>query len=96
MRSRTISTSRQDPFNDVGTLWTMRRQDYAARCALIAWPDDWELRVLVNGEVLLAERCERADEAFTLAERWKQRMLDQGWRQVLPRRAGPAQSAHSA
>jgi hypothetical protein len=69
----------------------MLHRDSSARCALMAWPEDWELRVLVDGEVLLSERCDRADQAFQVAETWKRRMLAQGWRQVLPpsaRRAG--------
>jgi hypothetical protein len=80
--------SRQEPPNDVGTLWMMQRLECSARCALMAWPGSWELRVLVDGDILLSEGCTRADEAFELAERWKHRMLDQGWRQVLPR-SGP-------
>ncbi len=78
---------REDKPSDVGTVWTMKRLDHAARCALLALPEGWELRVLVDGESLLAERCTRADEAFELAARWKRRMLDQGWLQVVPRQA---------
>jgi hypothetical protein len=65
----------------------MQRDDRVARCALLAWAGDWELRVLVDGEILLAERCARSDEAFTLADKWKRRMLDRSWQQVLPRSA---------
>jgi hypothetical protein len=87
---RATSKSRQDSPNDVGTLWSMVHRDSSARCALMAWPEDWELRVLVDGEALLSERCDRADEAFQLAEQWKQRMLAHGWRQVLPRSGNTA------
>ena len=90
MRNRPARTSRKDTTNDVGTLWTMRRRQRNARCALVAWPDGWELRVLVDREILLAERCARPDEAFALAERWKHRMLDHGWQQIVPRSAGRA------
>jgi hypothetical protein len=45
----------------------------------------WELRVVIGDETLLSERCDRPGEAFVIAEGWKQRMLDQGWRQVIPR-----------
>jgi hypothetical protein len=81
---RTASRSCQDAPNDVGTLWTMRRLGHSARCALIAFSGDWELRVLVDGEILLAERCPRGAEAFAVAELWKRRMLQQGWHQVVP------------
>jgi hypothetical protein len=50
----------------------------------MAWPADWELRVLVDGQVLLAERCPRGAEAFALADKWRGRMLDQGWLQIVP------------
>jgi hypothetical protein len=91
MRNRPARTFRQDTTNDVGTLWTMRRRQHNARCALIAWPGGWEVRVLIDREILLAERCARADEAFALAERWKDRMLEHGWQQIVPRSAVRAQ-----
>lgn len=69
---------------DAGTLWTMRHCDQRARCALLAWPADWELRVIVDGRTLLSQRCPRGSEAFTLAENWKQRMVEQHWTQILP------------
>jgi hypothetical protein len=80
-RQRTI---RNETADDVGTLWTMRRTRRAARCALIALTNGWELRVLVDGETMMSRRCARPDEAFALASRWKQRMLDEGWTQVVP------------
>ncbi len=40
---------------DVGTLWTMRRRDRRARCALLSGPRGLELRVLVDGRPLLSE-----------------------------------------
>ena len=91
MRTRTRRTSRQDTATDVGTLWTMQRREYSARCALMTGLWGWELLVLVDGETLLAKRCARADEAFALAEQWKHRMLEQGWRQIVPRSGGDAQ-----
>ena len=70
---------------DVGTLWTMQRLESSARCALMACSGRWEVRVLVDGTLLLAEPCGRADVAFHLADRWKQRMLQDGWHQIVPR-----------
>ena len=81
-------SSPQDTPHDVGTLWTMRRLTHSARCALMAWPGGWELRVLVDGDILYSERCVRTDETFALADHWKRRMLDQGWKQVVPNSAG--------
>jgi hypothetical protein len=88
MRKRFAGTSRHDTFDDVGTLWMMRRRDRTARCALMSWPAGFEVRVLVDGETLLTERCDRAGDAFVVADRWKQRMLARGWYQVIPSSRG--------
>ena len=69
---------------DVGTLWILERMDATARCALLTCPGKWELRVIIDGMTLLAEPCERPQDAFTLAEAWKGRMLQDGWRQIVP------------
>jgi hypothetical protein len=87
MRTRKPSDTRHDVPQDVGTLWTMQRQDLTARCALLAWPDGWELRVLVDGQPMLTERCSRSEEAFSIAERWKLHLVERSWRQIVPKRA---------
>ena len=84
MNSRQARQEYRNAPDDVGTLWTMRRLGCVARCALMAWPADWELRVLVDGDILLAERRPRGAEAFALADEWRTRMLDQGWLQIVP------------
>jgi hypothetical protein len=81
--SSPASARRESP-DDVGTLWTLRRSGYRARCALMALVGDWELRVIVEGTIIHAERCRRGAEAFAVADAWKRRMLDQGWHQVVP------------
>ena len=98
MRTRTSRTPGQDSPNDVGTLWTMQRGRHSARCALMAWPASWELRVVVASEILLTEHCADAGDAFTLAEGWKLTMHDRGWRQVLPHSAlrAPLDDHHTA
>jgi hypothetical protein len=87
VNSRRLIRSHEDAPSDVGTLWTMRRPGHRARCALMSWAGRWELRILVDDEVLLAERCPRGGAAFEIAEVWHRRMLDQGWRQVVPNEA---------
>ena len=79
------NTKARDMINDVGTLWTVQRLGYQARCALVARRQDWDLCVLVDGSPLLTERCHRGAEAFAIAESLKQRMLRDGWEQVVPR-----------
>ena len=70
--------------DDVGTLWTLARRGQTARCALMAWPGTWEVRVLVDGKILEAQRCARGAEAFKLADDLKKEMILRGWRQLLP------------
>jgi hypothetical protein len=88
MGNRPSRKRRQEAPEDVGTLWTMERFAGSARCALIVWPDSWELRVIVDGTTLLSEHCARSEGAFSLAERWKERMLRDGWQQILPKETG--------
>ena len=82
--TRPSRSSRQDGAEDVGTLWTMHRREHSARCALIARRSGWEVRVLIGRDSLLEERCDRADEAFSIGERWRVRLLEDGWQQVVP------------
>ena len=84
MRKRTPLASAQDTCEDIGTLWTMRRYERVARCALLSWTGRFEIRVLVEGRILLTERCDRAVDAFMLAEGWKRKMSDKGWQQIRP------------
>ena len=85
MSNRPSRRRHQQPPENVGTLWTLQRFEGNARCALMAWPHSWELRVIVGGTTLLSEPCLRAEDAFSLAERWKERMLKDGWQQILPK-----------
>jgi len=91
--TRRPGSSHQDDAEDVGTLWTMLRGEHSARCALIARRSEWEVRVLIGRDPLLEERCARADEAFAVGERWRLRMLQDGWRQVVPARERGTPSA---
>jgi hypothetical protein len=78
--------------DDIGTLWTVRRFGRQARCALMSWPEGWELRIVVDSDILLAQRCGRGSKAFSLAEEWRNRMLAQGWDPTVPRSTSVAGS----
>jgi hypothetical protein len=69
---------------DVGTLWMLQRSDVTARCALLNSRAGWELRAIVGAETILTERCDRTEDAFAVADLWKRRLIDQGWRQIVP------------
>jgi hypothetical protein len=78
------ASGRRETPDDVGTLWTLQRSGHKARCALMALVGQWEPRILVDGHIILAERCPRGAGAFALADLWKRRMLADGWREVAP------------
>jgi hypothetical protein len=77
--SRSPAPYRDGVGRDIGTPWTLTRGESTARCVLLALADGLELRVLMDGEILRAEHCERHEQAFALAERWRARMMDRGW-----------------
>jgi hypothetical protein len=80
MRNAPPSPTRGSQGEDIGTLWTLQRDESTARCALLAFAEACELHVFVNGEPLLSQRCEVQHEAFELAERWRTRMAERGWK----------------
>jgi hypothetical protein len=78
-QSRATAADASDVRRDIGTLWTLSRGESTARCALLALGVGLELRVLLDGDVLRAERCRKYEDAFELADRWRVRMMDRGW-----------------
>ena len=78
-QTRSSAPSSNGNLRDIGTLWSLTRGESAARCVLLALPVGLELRVVMDGSILRTEHCERHDQAFALAERWRDRMLDRGW-----------------
>ena len=78
-QTRSSALSNNGNLRDIGTLWSLTRGESSARCVLLALPVGLELRVVMDGSVLRSEHCERHDQAFELAERWRDRMLDRGW-----------------
>ena len=64
---------------DVGTLWTLERDAHVARCALIWLPHAWELRVLIDDDTLLSERCRTQHGVFAVAGAWQAKLREVGW-----------------
>ena len=56
-QSRATTSEAETVRRDIGTLWTLSRGESTARCALLALAVGLELRVLLDGDVLKAERC---------------------------------------
>ena len=88
MTPRTRKAPRSEP-QDVGTLWTLRREEYTARCSLFFCSSEWELRVVMEQDTLLSRRCGTTADAFELAEHWRRGLAEHGW-QIIP------MSAHAA
>jgi hypothetical protein len=63
-------------------LWTTARPDHEAGCVLVCANGEWELRVHMDGTLLLQRRCARSADAFAIAEEWKRRLVAQGWTPV--------------
>jgi hypothetical protein len=84
MASRVRKSRQQFEPQDVGTLWTLRRDEYTASCRLLSWSPDWELRVVMEKDILLARRCQTTTDAFELAEHWRRGLLQRGWEQIIP------------
>jgi hypothetical protein len=87
------SRQRFEP-QDVGTLWTLRRDEYTASCTLLSWSPDWELRVVMEKDILLAKRCRTTVDAFELAEHWRRGLLEHGWEQIMPMASGMSSARH--
>ena len=75
--------------HDLGTCWNLTRDGSVARCVLLVSGDDWEARVVVNGDPLLWKRCRNAADVFGVSEDWKSRMLADGWTTVTPALPAP-------
>ena len=84
MASRNRKSRQRFEPQDVGTLWTLRREEYTARCQLLSWSPDWELRVVMEQDILLSKRCRSTVDAFEIAEHWRLGLLEHGWEQIIP------------
>jgi hypothetical protein len=82
MRNAGSMTARQTKATDLGTLWTLRRDDSVARCGLVALGNIYEISVSVDGALLLSQQFELRHEVFGTAERWRTRMSERGWKKV--------------
>jgi hypothetical protein len=65
--------------HDVGTLWTLEHSGRTARCVLLSHYDTWEVRLLVDTDLLWSERCGVSHDVFSIAAQWKSRLGGRGW-----------------
>jgi len=49
-------------------LWTLEHGGRIARCELLSHYDIWEVRLLVDSDLLWSERCAVSHDVFTIAE----------------------------
>jgi hypothetical protein len=64
---------------EVATLWAMERHGHVTHCALIRLLHAWELRVEMDDDLLLFERCRTETELFAIARGWRERLRERGW-----------------
>jgi hypothetical protein len=81
LRPRTKSGQTE---RSIGTLWTLRRGESTARCTLLVSEDGLQVRVSMDDAPLRSERCDTHQHSFELADRWRSRMMERGWSQVVP------------
>ena len=70
--------------DSMGTLWLVQRDEHVAHCGLFWSREGWELRVHIHEYTLLAQRCKKADQVLELADAWRERLIERGWRDVRP------------
>jgi hypothetical protein len=73
-----------DVSDSMGTLWLVQRDDHLAHCGLFWSREGWELRVHIHEYTLLAQQCKRADQVLELADAWRERLIERGWRDARP------------
>ena len=76
---------------DVGTLWTLEHSGRTARCELLCHYDTWEVRLLVDTDLLWSERCGVSHDVFSIAEQWKSRLGGRGWSRLDTSMTAPAE-----
>ena len=67
-------------------VFTLQKGDWVAVCSLTSYPSQhditWELRLFVGtpDNELMAASCESHHDVCSLSEKWKTRLLANGWR----------------
>ena len=79
-QTRSSALSNNGNLRDIGTLWSLTRGESSARCVLLATAR----RAWSSGSSWTARSCGPSTASATirpstLAERWRDRMLDRGW-----------------
>jgi len=83
-----------DVLDSMGTLWLVQRDDHLAHCGLFWSREGWELRVHIHDYTLLAQQCKKADQVLELANAWRERLIERGWRDARPPVTATPRSDH--
>ena len=83
-----------DVLDSMGTLWLVQRDDHLAHCGLFWSREGWELRVHIHEYTLLAQQCKKADQVLELANAWRERLIERGWRDARPPVTATLRSDH--
>jgi hypothetical protein len=65
----------------LGDVFTLRKGDADAHCALQTHEFGWELRLMVGtaAELWMSRVCRTQDDVLTTGEQWKAAMIEKGW-----------------
>ena len=60
-------------------MWTFHKGTRTAEC--VVWPHvvGWELRLMVNAELLQSQICRSDDDLTTTQDQWHAAMRERGW-----------------
>jgi len=64
---------------EMGVMWTVVKDDQWCRCVLRSHPMGWELRKVLNDDLLRSEVCKHQGDVFTLAAKWQKEAIEKGW-----------------
>jgi hypothetical protein len=69
---------------EIGLLFSVRTErgekSLAAVCRLLSHQLGWEMRLEVNGDLQRSQVCRLQDEVLTTSDRWKDDLVENGWR----------------
>lgn len=64
---------------ELDDLFRLSKGTKSARCTIWSHWSGWELKLLVDGELLQTQVCRAEDEVFSTGARWKAAMIEKGW-----------------
>ena len=64
---------------NVGDMWTLRKNGREMVCRLVTHMFSWELRLLISGDLYHSEVCRSEKKVFDTADLWRAEAERKGW-----------------